>query len=224
VHVLLQVNIKLSIKLSLPPHAADPETLISGARAWLQSAALDQMLQQHGLHIGAGSPAHLVTLMSTPVAAGRQRGVADVSEDDGSSDSDVPQHPQAEMGLAHRPSASSMGVWGRLQPQELQHLIPGTDPAKHQPGPGTGPHKTDDGDVSRRTVQGAIAGAVLGSAGVGAGLAMAVVVLLRKRRAGQGPGGVAGRDCCSASADGEGGHGRVSTERILGKANRGIRA
>lgn len=213
-HDLPQVNIKLSIKLSLPPQTVDPEALISEARAWLQSAALDQMLQQHGLHIGAGSPAHLVTLMSTPAAAGRQRGVAEVSDDDGSSDSDVSQHPQAEMGLAHRPSVSSMGVWGRLQPQELQHLIPGTVPTKHQQGPGTGPHNTDDGDIGRRTVQGAIAGAVLGSAGVGAGLAMAVVVLLRKRRAGQGPGGVGGHGCCSASADGEGGHGQVSTQRI----------
>lgn len=261
-HTHAQVNIKLSIKLSLPQQLQDPEGLIAKARTWLQSAALDKMLQQHGLHIGTGSPAHLVTLMSSPGGEGSRyyHGVDEVLEVYGSSDSTSdsppdpastsssrsPSHPQlqAEMGPGHRhsastggvyshtmalPEASSMSAWGRLQPPELKPLVLGQQPqastlagaaaaAQHGAAGSDGGHATssaEEDEIGRRTVLGAIVGAVLGSAAAGAGLAMAIATAVRRRRAGQqqSGGGSAGGCCNSAapaSCDGDAARSRVS--------------
>lgn len=149
----LEVNIKLSIQLPLPQQgaAADPDALIGRARTWLQSKALDRILQQHGLRIGAGSPAHLVTLMSPAGGAGALQGVDEVlmtSPDmqDGTTDPAAAasassaaagagsEHPaQAELGQGQKRassaaggySGSGMSAWGRLQPHELKPLVLG---------------------------------------------------------------------------------------------------
>jgi hypothetical protein len=221
----LQVNIKLSIKLSLPQHGTDPDALIGRARSWLQSAALDKILQSHGLRIGAGSPAHLVTLMSTTGSGGIQ-GIDEVIEVDGSNPvaaaaaataagkgADA-HHEQPELGQGHRRSgyaASGMSAWGRLQPNELKPLVLGHgDPSvlAAPPPDAVGPSNTagQDNDIGKRTVLGAIIGAVLGSAALGAALAVVVAAAVRRRRMQQG--GAAGG--CSAGDDGGSRIGRVS--------------
>lgn len=201
-----QVNIKLSIQLSLSQQgAADPDALIGRARTWLQSPALDSILHQHGLRIGAGSPAHLITLMSTTGGAGALQGVDEVimtsSEmQDGSAAAAAAgtgsQHPtQAELGQGQKHSSSavgysgsSMSAWGRLQPHELKPLVLGQHDAdvlaqaQQAADSGSGLAGRDD-EIARRTVLGAIIGAVLGSAALGGAAALAGAGLLRRRRA-----------------------------------------
>jgi hypothetical protein len=210
---------------------------VNRARAWLQSAALDDILQGHGLHIGTGSPAHMVTLMSTPGGGGQYKGIDEEIEVDGSnpvvaaaaavtgsgkkgsSGSAGPHHePQPELGQGHRRSSSSrpgMSAWGRLQPSDLQPLVLSPETAaalvsaQQDPGAASGPTPPDD-EISRRTVLGAIVGAVLGSATVGAGLAMVVTAVLRRRRALQLQGGAAGPGCQLMGAGDASRRGRVS--------------
>jgi hypothetical protein len=216
---LPQVNIKLSIQLSLPQQgaAADPDALIGRARTWLQSTALDGILQQHGLRIGAGSPAHLVTLMSPAGGAGALQGVDEVlmtSPDMQDSPSDPAaaasassaaagagsQHPaKAELGQGQKRassaaagySGSGMSAWGRLQPHELKPLVLGQQDedllaqVQQAADSGSGLAGPNDDEIAKRTVLGAIIGAVLGSAALGAAAAMVGAGLLRRRRAAQ---------------------------------------
>lgn len=226
--VCLQVNIKLSIKLTLRPQGADPDALIGRARSWLQSSALDQTLQLHGLHIGAGSPAHLVTLMSSPGGSGVLQGVDEVIEVAGSNPvgaaaaaaadkADASSHhetqPELGQGYKHRGSyaASGMSAWGRIQPHELKPLVIGHEDTaalaevqRSTAELGLQPVEGAD-EIAKRTVLGAIIGAVLGSAAVGAALTLTVAAIVRRRRAMQLQGGG-----CNACEDSSSRPGRVS--------------
>jgi hypothetical protein len=219
-----QVNIKLSMKLSLTGHSTDPDALISRARSWLASPALDQMLQLHGLHIGAGSPAHLVTLLSAPGGIGGYKGVDEVIEVKGSNPaaadaggSGSHHDAQPELGLSHSRSsvysASGMSAWGRLQPHELGPLVAGPAEEAAQasvPHAAVGPSGSQgagDDEIGRRTVLGGIIGAVLGSAAAGAALALLVASAARRRRAAQLQQGNSG---CSTCVDAGDSAGRVS--------------
>lgn len=208
------MNIKLSVQLSLYQQGAqDQDALIGRARTWLQSAALDSILHQHGLRVGAGSPAHLVTLMSSPGGTGALQGVDEVimtspEVQDGSgpaataataaASADSQHPPQAELsqqGQKHYSSTagyskSGMSAWGRLQPHELKPIVLGhhdadvlaqAQQAAHS-GSGPADHGRED-EVAKRTVLGAVIGAVLGSAALGAAAVLAGAGLLRRRRA-----------------------------------------
>lgn len=204
-----QVNIKLSIQLSLPQQgAADLDALIGHARTWLQSPALDSILHQHGLRIGAGSPAHLVTLMPTTGRAGALQGVDEViMTSPEMQDSSGPaaaaaaagagsQHPtQTELGQGQKHSSSAAGysgsgmsAWGRLQPHKLKPLVLGQQDVdvlaqtQQAADSGSGLAGRDD-EIAKRTVLGAIIGAVLGSAALGGAAALAGAGVLRRRRA-----------------------------------------
>jgi hypothetical protein len=216
-----QVNIKLSMKLSLTGHSTDPDVLIGRARSWLSSPALDQMLQLHGLHIGAGSPAHLVTLLSAPGGIGGYKGVDEVIEVKGSNPaaadaggSSSHHDAQPELGLSHSRSsvysASGMSAWGRLQPHELGPLVAGPADeatlasAPHAAAGPSGSQAAGDDEIGRRTVLGAIVGAVLGSAAAGAALALFVASAARRRRAVQLQQGNSGCNTCVDAGDSTG--------------------
>jgi hypothetical protein len=129
----------------------------------------------------------------------------------------VAHHEQPELGQLHRRSgyaASGMSAWGRLQPNELKPLVLGhgdtsvlaaPQSAAADPSITTG----QDNDIGKRTVLGAIIGAVLGSAALGAALAVLVAAAVRRRRMQQA--GAAGG--CTAGHDGGSRNGRV---RVLG--------
>lgn len=61
-----QVNIKLKIMVKIPT-GKDPQQLAAAAAAWLHSDQIEQLLQQHGLHAGLGTPARLITVLPQKV-------------------------------------------------------------------------------------------------------------------------------------------------------------
>ena len=167
------------------------------------------------------------------MGGGRYQGVDEVLEVDGSTPSsgDGPQQqhqPQSELGPAQKHSGSGysraevsgMSAWGRLQPHELKPLVLGQEnaaalaAAQHGTGAGAAAgvsHAGQDDEMGRRTVLGAIVGAVLGSAAVGAGLAMVLAAALRRRRARQQQ---AGRGCLNSCVSAEIGRGQVGAARL----------
>lgn len=56
------MNFKLKIRVKIPADK-DPQQLAAAAAAWLRSDHVEQLLQQHGLRAGLGSPAQLTTLL-----------------------------------------------------------------------------------------------------------------------------------------------------------------
>jgi hypothetical protein len=218
---------KLSIKLSLPQHGADTNTLLSRARQWLQSPALSTMLQQHGLNTANGSPGHLVTLMSA-LEVESSITVDAATPSSGSSSTSAAHHTaQHELGVAYwrnraqpvaaPPEPAGTRPWGHLQQQQQPLVLDhpqgsaalSTTQHAHRAG---GAQADEQDEVAKQTVLGAIVGAVLGSAAVGAGLAMAVVVAVRRKRTKQaGPPG-----CSIACEDGSDRHGRVSSACVSG--------
>lgn len=248
-----QVNIKLSVKLALTQLTTDPEVLMGRAREWLQSAALVAVLQQHGLNIGAGSPAHLVTLMSAASASsgggggwvgdgryskkdaayqavgdhhGDGNSVATALPEGSDGSNDAHHKPQAELGMQDGSSSSSgtIAAWGRLQPppHELNPVVIGghhaaegaglSTPSAHHSttataavGAAGGAHHypaADDDEIARRTVLGAIVGAVVGSALVGAAFAVMLVRLSGWRKRRLAASGSCGGGCEDGGADG----------------------
>lgn len=65
-----QVSLKLTIMLPVSP-GHDGDHLARQIQSWLWSPELRALLQQHGLAVAQGTPAHLVTLMSQAAEAWR---------------------------------------------------------------------------------------------------------------------------------------------------------
>lgn len=63
------MNIKLKIMVKIP-NGKDSQQLAAAAAAWLHSDEVEQLLQQHGLHAGLGSPARLITILPRKVTSG----------------------------------------------------------------------------------------------------------------------------------------------------------
>jgi hypothetical protein len=213
------VNIKLTVAVRAGP-GHDAESLGAAAHTWLASQDFQQLLEEQGLQTGHGTPARLVAVMPQPGSSSSSNPGADNDANDdvvsgGGGANDKGYNRESGWFIPWKPGhGSSSGALPAPQ-AGLPQKAPGTAGMAAREDPDGWvelSHEQHDASQKKQQSLAVIVGGLLAATMLGAGTAVGVVAVVRRRKARREKQGKAGRSKGSDGADGSS-RGGSSAER-----------